>query len=324
MRAQVSRLGVLALVALQTGCALSTHPHAPASAGAPSRGRALLAVLDAPGPVAVETVVSAHWAVPREGLLNLEHPKARAAGLRPGDEPIEVDFHLVSHPIKGAYLVDTGFERALRDDPGHAAMRGVLASYLHVEKMRFRAPLGEWLAARGEPIEGVFLTHAHLDHIGGMRDVPRTAFVYTGPDELGTFAFQNLVVQGNTDRAFEGLGPVGEWRFTPDPDGLFDGVIDVFGDRTLFALWVPGHTAGSTAYLARTPKGPVLLAGDVCHTVWGWDHGVEPGEFSEDRPKSAVSLERLRALSRSHPGLDVRLGHQRRSPAEPNVGPPRG
>ena len=68
---------------------------------------------------------------------------------------------------------------------------------------------------------------------------------------------------------------------------------------------------GSTAYLLRTPRGPVLLTGDACHTRWGWDHQVEPGSFSSDVPRSAESLARLERLVAEHPGVEVRLGHQR-------------
>jgi N-acyl homoserine lactone hydrolase len=86
--------------------------------------------------------------------------------------------------------------------------------------------------------------------------------------------------------------------------------MDVIGDVYMFALWLPGHTAGSTAYVVRTPQGPVLLTGDACHTRWGWDHDVEPGTFSADRPRSVHSLAALRALAARHPTMSVRLGHQ--------------
>ncbi|MDF2696775.1 MAG: Beta-lactamase-like protein, partial [Labilithrix sp.] len=73
---------------------------------------------------------------------------------------------------------------------------------------------------------------------------------------------------------------------------------------------VPGHTPGSTAYLARTSSGPILFTGDACHTTWGWDHGVEPGSFSSDKARSAASLERLRRFVKKHPSIEVRVGHQ--------------
>jgi glyoxylase-like metal-dependent hydrolase (beta-lactamase superfamily II) len=87
-------------------------------------------------------------------------------------------------------------------------------------------------------------------------------------------------------------------------------VLDVFGDGSLWALWTPGHTPGSTAYLARTTTGPVLFTGDTCHTAWGWHNQVEPGSFTADHARNAESLGRLEALVREHPQIDVRLGHQ--------------
>ena len=121
---------------------------------------------------------------------------------------------------------------------------------------------------------------------------------------------QNLVLAANIDRAFEGKGAIREWQFVPETEGAFEAALDVFGDGTVWALHVPGHTPGSTAYLARTPEGPVLMVGDASHTAWGWKHGVEPGTFSSDQPRSAESLARLRAFAEQHPEIDVRLGHQ--------------
>jgi N-acyl homoserine lactone hydrolase len=80
--------------------------------------------------------------------------------------------------------------------------------------------------------------------------------------------------------------------------------------RSAFAISVPGHTPGSTAYVLRTPKGPVLLTSDACHTRWGWEHDVEPGSFTADRPANLKSLLLFKNLAGSHPALDVRLGHQ--------------
>ena len=143
-----------------------------------------------------------------------------------------------------------------------------------------------------------------------MRDVPNDARVYTGPGESSETGMLNAFVRRPTDTALAGKGALQEWGFRSDASGAFEGVVDVFGDRTVWAIHVPGHTAGSTAYLARTPAGPVLMTGDACHTAWGWEHGVEPGTFSVDQRRSADSLARLKAFVGRHPRVDVRPGHQ--------------
>ena len=159
-------------------------------------------------------------------------------------------------------------------------------------------------------MQGGLLTHLHLDHVMGLRDVPASVPVYVGTGDARERSMMNVLQKGLYDEALEGKGPLRELLFAPDPDGAFAGVLDVFGDGTFWAIWVPGHTPGSVAYLARTPHGPVLLTGDACHTAWGWEHGVEPGTFSDDRRQSADSLARLERLVAHHPGIEVRLGHQ--------------
>jgi glyoxylase-like metal-dependent hydrolase (beta-lactamase superfamily II) len=308
----VNRFGllILALPALAGGCAITSHAHQRATLGVPRRASDLLAVIDQPGPIELTTVNSTDWAVDRSGLINLDHPTARAAHLKDEPEPIRVFFHAVRHPERGLFIVDSGVERALRDAPKRAAIRGLVASYMHLEKMNFQAPLGDWLATQHEPLRGVFLTHLHLDHAAGIPDVPADVPIYTGPGDLDERTVNNMMVRPTLNRMLAGHRPLEEWPFTADPDHRFSGVLDVFGDGSFWAIHVPGHTAGSTAYLARTPRGPVLLAGDTSHTVWGWEHDVEPGSFTADHAANADSLARLRRLVKEHPAIDVRLGHQ--------------
>jgi glyoxylase-like metal-dependent hydrolase (beta-lactamase superfamily II) len=270
----------------------------------------LEASLSEPGPVAFETVVAADWEVDRGGLLNLDHPKAEAAGLEDEPERIQILFHAVRHPTRGLFIIDTGVERALHADPDRAAIRGLVAGVMNVERMKIHVDTATWLSRQRRPLAGVLMTHLHLDHVSGMPDVPQGTPIYAGPGETSTRAFSNAFVQSTIDRAMEGQAPVQELPFARDPDGRFEGVLDLFGDGSVWALHVPGHTPGSTAYVVRTPKGPVLVAGDACHTEWGWKNGVEPGTFSSDQPRSADNLRRLRALAERHPRMDVRLGHQ--------------
>jgi len=281
----------------------TSHASVPADLGTPTSMAAMEAVLDEPGPITVETVVGADWAVTRAALIDLHDPKARAAHLTDGDEPIVIQFHALRHPTRGLWLVDTGVERALRDDPAHSAVGGSLASkVMHLEKMKVRTDTASWLATHEKPA-GVLLTHLHLDHVSGMRDVPAGTPVFVGPGEATTRQALNFFVRSVTDAALDGKGALHELQFQGD-------VLDLFGDQTVFALWVPGHTHGSVAFVARTPSGPVLLTGDACHTAWGWKNHVAPGTFSENRAQGAASLERLEELASRHPRMDVRPGHQ--------------
>ena len=47
--------------------------------------------------------------------MNLKSPAAVQAGLKDRDEPIQIYAHLLKHPQRGNYLVDTGVSKKLVD-----------------------------------------------------------------------------------------------------------------------------------------------------------------------------------------------------------------
>lgn len=293
-----------------SACSVTSHPIQPERLGVARPSGALEALIDEPGPLTVESVVSSDWVIDRAGLLNLDHARAKAAQLADGDEPIKIFFHVIKHPERGTFIVDTGVEQAMRKAPDKAVLRGLTASAMHTDRLTIHAPLGSHLRAQQLELAGVFLTHLHADHVMGLPDVARGTPIYVGPGEGEHRALINLVVQPLMNDFLAGHAPLRELRFEPDADQRFAGVLDLFGDGSLWALHTPGHTPGSVAFVARTGRGPVLLTGDNCHTAWGWENDVEPGSFTEDRDGNVRSLQRLRRLAREHPTLDVRLGHQ--------------
>ena len=302
-------VGALAIAAL-SACTQTSHPGQPADLGKPISSAALEALIDQPGPIELKTVVGADWIADLSGLLNLNDSKAVEAGLRDHEEPIKIYTHVLRHPTQGFFLVDTGVSKRLVQDPVGVGVGWVLRKFAKIDRMQVRQDTSSIIKSEGVPLRGVFMTHLHLDHISGMPDVPKDVPIYTGPGEPEYSSFVHLVVQGTEDSLLERRPALREFQFSKDPDGTFEGVIDVFGDGSLFAISTPGHTPGHVSYLARTPTGPVLLTGDTCHTRWGWENGVEPGTYTDNRESEWKNLLALKALSERHPKMVVKLGHQ--------------
>ncbi len=114
-----------------------------------------------------------------------------------------------------------------------------------------------------------------------------------------------MAVRGSSNRLLRGHEPLSESSFDRDESRVFEGVVDIFGDGSAFAISVPGHTPGHVAYVVRTAEFPILIAGDASPTCWGWEHGVETGTFTADRALATLSLAQLR-----HGNVRIRLGHQ--------------
>ena len=290
------------LIALLSGCSAATIETQPGSLGLPISEADMLQALRQPGRLGFTKTVAAHWSVPLSGLLNLQHPKAQAANLKDRNEAIEIYVYIIEHPRHGTFLIDSGVAESLRDPKTNADLSTIVKMAMGTDSLTIKQSTHE--LANSHTINGVFLTHIHLDHIMGLRDLPDSVPVYAGPGETQLRTFTNLFTQGTTNRLLGNLNVLLEWPFNSSQ------ILDIFGDGSLFAICAPGHTPGTTAYLANTTSGLQLMLGDITHTRWGWENGVEAGTYSHDLPTSATSLAYMKQLANKLSAPVVHPGHQ--------------
>jgi hydroxyacylglutathione hydrolase len=170
------------------------------------------------------------------------------------------------------------------------------------------------LDATSADVKYVFLTHAHRDHVVGWRDVTGARFVL-GEGEVPYF----------TGVAhYRGLVPrIGDWFNAPDypaPNELrlvpvSRDTMFALGSDTLWAFPIPGHTAGSTAYLFRG----VLFAGDAINRrpLVGFQ-GARP-EMSDDVERSRASVRDLWRRIGTLPLRTVCTAHAKCTRADPSI-----
>jgi hydroxyacylglutathione hydrolase len=140
-----------------------------------------------------------------------------------------------------------------------------------------------------ERVTDVFLTHSHRDHIAAWRLVRHARFRMADGEVP-------LFLEQQRHRDFPSR--LAEWVLgnpapPPDPVRVYGFARDtafVFGADTLHAFTVPGHTAGSTAYLFRG----VLFSGDATVHTHGFGVGPSMRIFTADVHRSRASLAELR------------------------------
>jgi hydroxyacylglutathione hydrolase len=150
-----------------------------------------------------------------------------------------------------------------------------------------RGVLRELRASPGD-VTDVFITHSHRDHIGAWRLV-RGARFHLATAERAAFTGERRH-RGWIPRLAERLkrsalprpGEVDVRTFSRD-------TAFVLGADTLRAFTIPGHTAGSAAYLFR---GTLFLGDAATYTRWGGFGPARRG-YSDDPRAGARNLRAL-------------------------------
>ena len=286
---------------LSTGCAAYKPAVKPYVAPPPSQP-GWAEVLAHPTPLEVDTLETGTIKVSRGFLLDLTNPAAKE--WKDEDVWVPVFAHLVRHPTRGDFLFDTGFDHTFATS-GHGNLGG-LAVLVDICKQPAGMDVKSQLDAHHAALKGVFLTHAHLDHTAGVPDLPHDIPYVTGP---GTLQDAYDDISGVSVHHLDGVPAVEEIDFSQAKDMPPVGPsVDVFGDGSVWAIWVPGHSKGEVAYLLNATLGPVLLLGDASHTRWGFEHDVAPNKAT-DPVALRKSLEQLRALVAAYPQIRVQPGH---------------
>jgi N-acyl homoserine lactone hydrolase len=306
-------IGAALLAVAACASPATRHPLMVAEIGAPASTGQMEASLARPGVVRFERVAFAEWTGGRGSFIDRDDP--RTAAVPQGFETAVIHAYVIDHPTHGRFLIDAGVSRELEGRLNPLMRRGLADMSVRIDRS-----LAEWLAGRTAPT-AVFLTHLHFDHVGGVIDLDPAVPIYLGPGDARETHVMNGLLGHPIDAILRGRAPLREWAFAPDPEGRFAGVLDIFGDGSVWALHSPGHSPGSTAYLINATGGPKLVVGDAASTRLNWHDAMPQPVPAAARAAAELSADRLRRFAAEHAAIEVFLGHQsregQREPAAP-------
>lgn len=195
--------------------------------------------------------------------------------------------YLIRHGDQ-AMVWDTAFPGSLKG--GERDMGDLVA--------RLDRTVAEQLAELGikpEDVDVVGISHMHGDHVGQAADFPNARL---------------LVGKGDFEQTKGKDDPFGPWRKQGAKLTLAEADVDVFGDGSVTAVHLPGHTPNHLALLVRLASGPVLLSGDLYHSRDAREkRGVPP--FNTDREQTLASMDAFEKLAKET-GAKVVIQHEPR------------
>ena len=194
-----------------------------------------------------------------------------------GPRKITGSCYLVRHG-SDILLWDTGFPAAIK---GKSTDMGALVARLERTIPEQLADIG----VKPSDVDIVGISHRHGDHTGQAADFPQ-AKLLIGKKDLESS-------KGPKD-------PFGPWRGADAKVQAMDGGdVDIFGDGSVIALNLPGHTASHMALLVKLASGNVMLSGDLYHSTMARQlKGVPP--FNTSRAETLASIDRFERLARSY------------------------
>ena len=227
---------------------------------------------------------------------------------------------LVKHPA-GDLLIDTG--NSSHYDPEISGFP--FATWLKLKSLagllKPKVPLPDLLRRIGEDpakLRWVILSHAHLDHAGGLMDLPPLPVLLTR-EELQFAADPSVQAKGYVIAAHTPKFPpvaAPTLRFEPAPYETFDESADLYRDGSVVVVPLRGHTPGSVGiFVNLSPTRRLFYVGDAVDDERGFEERARKSLILQDSDSDmALANQIVGRLSELHeklPGLAIIPAHGR-------------
>ena len=184
-------------------------------------------------------------------------------------------FFYIYHPEQGHILFDTGYSQRFHEATRNFPERiYALLTPVEVRDQDIAINKLNTLGVKPEEIDYIFISHFHADHIAALKDFPKAKFIVSEEawtdikdrsrlSSLAKGVLPSLIPSNFEERLlfYERIGKKADEK-TTKLYGFHSW--DIFHDRSLFAVPIPGHTCGHSGLMVNTASKKHFLVGDAC------------------------------------------------------------
>ena len=221
---------------------------------------------------------------------------------------------LIKHKEFGNILYDTGYSELIYQNGFVSFLYNAInKSYVKPQDSIYSKLLAEGKAP--EKIDKIILSHAHPDHIGGLR-------LFNNYQLISTKEVIDTLKGGNAFKlVFRNMRPKGDVEYVAVKEYMGDSFLrkyfhklyDVLGDGSIIGVELNGHAKGQLGIYF--PEQQMFFVADAC---WGNDllAKVETMRFIPRRIQNNYkeylnTAKALRALSLEHPEISIIYSHDK-------------
>ncbi|MCT4640766.1 MAG: MBL fold metallo-hydrolase [Bacteriovoracaceae bacterium] len=185
-------------------------------------------------------------------------------------------FMHIEHPKHGHILYDTGYSRDFEKETAsfpnklYAMLTPVILKDDGCAKGRLKK-----LGVNPEDISYIIISHFHADHISGLKDFKNAKFIYLKKEFVrvsklkGLKALVNGVLPGLIPKDFEQRAIAIDENYkyknyNSDIEAFFEYSYDIFGDGSIVAVDLPGHSEAQMGLYLRQEDKEYFLVADSC------------------------------------------------------------